>query len=91
MQPKRKNILCQYGYGNDLLKHGKAAEALPYLERASDNATPVWKLSTTYARARALVALHRRLEAEKLFNAALRQAEAQFPEQTRYEKMGMKL
>lgn len=85
------DFFCQYMYGQDLSKHGKAAEALPYLEYASTHATPMWKLSTTYARAKALVALHRRPEAEKLFNAALVQAEKQFPEQTKYEKMGMKL
>lgn len=85
------DYICQFNYGSDLLRHGKAAEALPYLVRASDKASPAWKLNTTYARAKALVALHRRPEAEKLFNAALRQAEKEFPEQTRYEKMDMKL
>lgn len=85
------DFFCQYMYGQDLLKHGKAAQALPYLEYASIHATPVWKLGTTYARAKALVALNRRPEAEKLFNAALSQAEKQFPEVTKYEKMEMKL
>jgi len=85
------DFFCQYMYGKDLLKHDKAAEALPYLEYASKHTTPAWGLSTAYAQAKALVALHRRPEAEKLFNAALRQAEKQFPEITKYQKMGMKL
>ena len=85
------DFLCQYRYGSDLLKHGKAAEALPYLERASNGASDAWKLGTAYMRAKALVALQRRAEAEKLFGEAIRKAEAQFPERTRIDKEYMKL
>ncbi|HEX7917625.1 thioredoxin family protein [Rudaea sp.] len=85
------DFFCQYQYGRDLLANGHAAEALPYLERASKGASDTWKLSTAYAQAKALVALQRRAEAEKLFNEAMRKAEAQFPEQTRFDKQYMKL
>ncbi|KRE89461.1 hypothetical protein ASG87_03765 [Frateuria sp. Soil773] len=81
----------QSEYGNYLLKHGKAAESLPYLERASANANDEDKLGITYARAKALIALHRRPEAVKLYDAALQQSKAEFPDFTEQEEKRMKL
>jgi thioredoxin-like negative regulator of GroEL len=69
----------QYEYGVDLLEHGKAQLALPYLVRASNIAPASHKLSTTFERAKALVALNRRSEAVTLFNDAVSQCKAQFP------------
>lgn len=85
------NYYYQAEYGKDLLKHGKAAEALPYLERAAATASDQDKLGIAWERAKALIALNRRPEAEKLFNEAKRQAEAEFPEITKLRLQYMKL
>lgn len=77
------NASYQNSYGNSLLKRGDAVAALPHLQRAVDNAAARDKLGYTLALARTLVALNRRPEAEKLFNAALKAAEQQFPADTR--------
>lgn len=77
------NAFYQTEYGSSLLKQGQAAAALPYLQRGADNASAQDKLSYTHSLAKALVALNRRPEAEKVFNAALKTAEKQFPKQTR--------
>lgn len=80
------NASYQAEYGESLLKQGHAAAALPYLQHAADTANGYDKLGYTHSLAKALIALNRRPEAEKLFNAALQTAEKQFPKQTR---MGM--
>ncbi len=77
------NVSYQEAYGGSLLKRGDAAAALPYLQRALDGAAERDKLGYARTLGRALVALNRRPEAEKLFNAALKVAEKQFPEDTR--------
>jgi len=74
-----------------LLDSGKAAEALPYLERASAHADDSFKLRTVFTRAQALVALNRRPEAEKLFQDALQQEEKMFPGEAKSARQYMKL
>lgn len=73
---------CNYslGYSKALLTDGKAAEALPYLEKAADMATGRYVLRVANARAKALLALQRRPEAEKVVAAALQAAGEWFPE-----------
>ncbi|KRE89460.1 hypothetical protein ASG87_03760 [Frateuria sp. Soil773] len=77
------NFIYQSQYGESLLKQGHATEALPYLQRASANASAADKLDITHSLAKALIALNRRPEAEKLFYAALHTAEKQFPKATK--------
>lgn len=79
------NAFYQTEYGRCLLKQGRAAEALPYLERGSDHAAAQDKLAYTRSLAEALIALNRRSEAESLFNAALLKAKRQFPKETAME------
>lgn len=85
------NFFYRAEYGKDLLKRGKAAEALPYLEHAAATASDEDKLGIAFARAKALIALHRRPEAVKLFNDAMHQYEKEFPEMAKLEKQYMKL
>ncbi|HEX7917621.1 thioredoxin family protein [Rudaea sp.] len=73
---------CNYslGYGKALLTDGKAAEALPYLEKAAGMATGRYVLRVANVRAKALLALQRRPEAEKVVADALQAAGSWFPE-----------
>ena len=73
---------CNYslGYGKALLTDGKAAEALPYLEKAAGMATGRYVLRVANVRAKALLALQRRPEAEKVVADALQTAGSWFPE-----------
>lgn len=81
-----ENYSYQSFYGNALLKQGKAAEALPYLQRASEGAKGTEdELGITRSLAKALIALNRRPEAEKLFNEALARAQKQFPKMTKLD------
>lgn len=89
-----ENYSYQSAYGRALLKQGKAAEALPYLQRAARGSDGTEDhLAITYSLAKALVALNRRPEAEKLFNEALQQGRKQFPKMTALyvEALHMKL
>lgn len=69
-----------YRYGRSLLERGKAAEALPYLEQASEKAFGVNRLTVAGLRAKALVALNRRNDAEKVIADALEANGPWFPE-----------
>ena len=69
-----------YRYGRSLLDRGKAAEALPYLEQAADKAFGVNRLTIAGLRAKALIALHRRGDAEKVVADALEANGPWFPE-----------
>lgn len=73
---------CNYslGYGKALLSDGNAAEALPYLEKAASMASGRFVLRVAYARAKALLALQRRPEAERVVADALQAAGPWFPE-----------
>ncbi|RAO75138.1 thioredoxin family protein [Dyella jiangningensis] len=79
------NYFYQSEYGDSLLEQGHAADALPYLQYAANNASAQDKLQVTHSLAKALIALNRRPEAEKLFDAALHTAEKQFPEMTKMQ------
>ena len=72
---------CNYSliYGKALLTDGKAAEALPYLERAAGMASGRYVLRVANARAQALIALQRRPEAERVVAEALEKAGSWFP------------
>lgn len=69
-----------YRYGRSLLERGKAAEALPYLEQASEKAFGVNRLGVAGLRAKALIALNRRADAEKVVAEALQANGPWFPE-----------
>ena len=69
-----------YRYGRSLLERGKAAEALPYLEQASEKAFGVNRLGVAGLRAKALIALNRRADAEKVVADALQANGPWFPE-----------
>jgi thioredoxin-like negative regulator of GroEL len=76
------NAYYQLEYGESLLGQGHTDAALPHLQRAADNASARSKLRYTRSLAKALIALNRRPEAEKLFNAALQTASKEFPNET---------
>jgi thiol-disulfide isomerase/thioredoxin len=69
-----------YRYGRSLLERGKAAEALPYLEQAAVKAFGVNRLTVASLRVKALVALNRRSDAEKVVAEALEANGPWFPE-----------
>ncbi|HEY8011431.1 MAG TPA: thioredoxin family protein [Rudaea sp.] len=69
-----------YRYGRSLLDRGKAAEALPYLEQASAKAFGVNRLGVASLRVKALIALNRRSDAEKVVADALEANGPWFPE-----------
>lgn len=85
-----ENYSYESEYGNALLKQGKAAEALPYLQRAARGSEGTEDhLGITYSLAKALVALNRRPEGVKLFNEALEQGRKQFPKMTKLDVEGL--
>lgn len=69
-----------YRYGRSLLDRGKAAAALPYLEQASAKAFGVNRLGVAGLRVKALIALNRRGDAEKVVADALEANGPWFPE-----------
>jgi predicted Zn-dependent protease len=69
-----------YRFGRSLLERGKAAEALPYLEQAAAKAFGVNRLTVAGLRAKALIALNRRADAEKVVADALEANGPWFPE-----------
>ncbi len=69
-----------FRHGKRLLERGDAAAALPFLEQAADKAFGVNRLSVASARAKALLALNRRTDAEKVVADALEANGPWFPE-----------
>ena len=69
-----------YRYGRSLLDRGNAAAALPFLEQASTKAFGVNRLTVAGLRAKALIALNRRADAEKVVAEALEANGPWFPE-----------
>lgn len=69
-----------YRYGRSLLERGKPAEALPFLEQASAKAFGVNRLGVATLRVKALLALDRRADAEKVVADALKENGPWFPE-----------
>lgn len=77
-------------YGSALLGDHKPAEALPYLEHAADVATGSARLSVARSRAKALIELDRRTEAEKVVAEALKANGPWFPQEAAYLKTVLK-
>jgi thiol-disulfide isomerase/thioredoxin len=69
-----------YRYGRSLLERKHPAEALPYLEQAAEKSFGANRLAVAEQRAKALLALKRRAEAEKVVAEALQQNGPWFPE-----------
>jgi tetratricopeptide (TPR) repeat protein len=72
---------CNYAlaYGALLVKENHADQALPYLERAAYSAHGRYVLRVATQRAKALISLSRRSEAEKVAAEALRASGPNFP------------
>lgn len=79
-----------YRYGRSLLDRHKAAEALPYLEQAAAKAFGVNRLMVAGLRAKALLALNRRAEAEKVVADALEANGPWFPDAAAKLKAALK-
>ena len=69
-----------YRYGASLLKRGKPAEALKYLEQAAEKTFGANRLAVATLRVQALLALHRKTDAEKVVADALEANGPWFPE-----------
>jgi thiol-disulfide isomerase/thioredoxin len=69
-----------YRYGGSLLKRGKPAQALPYLEQAAQKTFGANRLAVATLRVQALLALKRRDDAEKVVTDALEANGPWFPE-----------
>ena len=79
-----------YRWGRSLLERGKPAEALPLLEKAADKAYGENRLVVATFRVKALKALHRQQDAEKVVADALEQNGNWFPEDVEKLKSELK-
>jgi thiol-disulfide isomerase/thioredoxin len=79
-----------YRYGRSLLERGKPAEALPYLEHAADKTFGANRLAVATLRVKALLALKRRADAEKVVADALEANGPWFPEAAEKLKAALK-
>lgn len=70
-----------YRYGRSLLERDRAAEALPWLEKAADKAYGANRLGVALQRVKALKALGRGDDAKQVVAGVLEQNGAWFPEQ----------
>ncbi len=70
-----------YRYGRSLLDRNRPDEALPYFEQAAEKSFGANRLAVAEQRAKALLALKRRGDAEKVVADALEQNGPWFPEQ----------
>lgn len=75
------DYVYSYRYGASLLKRNKPAEALPYLEKAAEKSFGANRLSVATYRVKALLALNRRADAQKVVADALEANGPWFPEQ----------
>ena len=75
------DYVYNYRHGKNLLARGMAAEALPYLERASEKAYGANRLKVAQQRAEALKALKRDDEAKQVAAEALKANGPWFPEE----------
>ncbi|MEP6482960.1 MAG: thioredoxin family protein [Rudaea sp.] len=75
------DYVYSYRYGASLLKRNRPADALPYLERAAEKTFGANRLSVASLRVKALLALNRRADAEKVVADALEANGPWFPEQ----------
>ena len=69
-----------YRYGRSLLERDQPARALPFLEQAAQKTFGANRLYVAELHAKALLALHRRADAEKVVAEALQQNGPWFPE-----------
>jgi thiol-disulfide isomerase/thioredoxin len=79
-----------YRYGGSLLKRGKPAQALPYLEQAAQKTFGANRLMVATLRVQALLALHRRADAEQVVADALEANGPWFPEAAEKLKAALK-
>jgi tetratricopeptide (TPR) repeat protein len=79
-----------YRYGKSLLERSKPSEALPLLEKAADKAYGENRLIVATLRVKALKALNRGAEAEKVVADALEQNGAWFPDEVSKLKAELK-
>jgi len=79
-----------YRYGRSLFERGNATAALPLLEQAADKAYGQNRLSVATFRVKALKALKRQADAEKVVSEVLEQNHQWFPEQVAALKTALK-
>ncbi|MEO6689829.1 MAG: thioredoxin family protein [Dokdonella sp.] len=79
-----------YRYGKSLLERGNAAAALPLLEKAADKAYGVNRLAVAMQRVKALKALKRQSDADKVVADVLEQNGQWFPEQVAQLRAALK-
>ena len=84
------DYVYSYRFGKSLLERNKPAEALPLLEKAADKAYGENRLEVAMQRVKALKALHRQADAEKVVADALEQNGQWFPEQVDKLKAALK-
>jgi thiol-disulfide isomerase/thioredoxin len=70
-----------YRYGRSLVERNKPTEALPFLEQAAEKTFGANRLQVATYRVKALIALHRKADAEKVVADALEANGPWFPEQ----------
>jgi hypothetical protein len=79
-----------YRFGKSLLERNKPADALPLFEKAAEKAYGENRLEVATLRVKALKALHREADAEKVVAEALEQTGQWFPEQVEKLKAALK-
>lgn len=79
-----------YRYGRNLLETGRPAQALPYLSQAADKAYGANRLAVALQRVKALRALHRDDEANKVASDVLETNGPWFPKQADALKAALK-
>lgn len=84
------DYVYSYRFGKSLLERNKPAEALPLLEKAAEKAYGENRLEVAMQRVKALKALHRQADAEKVVADALEQNGQWFPEQVDKLKAALK-
>lgn len=79
-----------YRQGKNLLERGRAADALPLLEKAAEKAYGENRIAVAMQRVKALKALKRQADAEKVVADVLEQTGQWFPEQVAQLKQALK-
>jgi Thioredoxin-like len=84
------DYVYSYRYGRSLLDRNRPAEALPYLEEAAQKTFGANRLTVAGLRVKALLALNRRADAEKVVADALEANGPWFPDQAAQLKQSLK-
>ncbi|HEY6985641.1 MAG TPA: thioredoxin family protein [Rhodanobacteraceae bacterium] len=84
------DYVYSFRFGKSLLDRDKPAEALPLLEQAAEKAYGENRLAVATLRVKALKALHRRSDAEKVVDEVLEQNGAWFPDEVAKLKEALK-